>query len=94
MATTLHGPHLSDDQRKQFGASLRELRTARKLTLEAVAEQIGVTRGAVHQYEAGTSVPSLAAIAALALAYGVKPSAIVASLDPPKASSKKIAKSV
>lgn len=52
-------------------ANLRDLRSAHRLTLEQVAEHIGVTRQAVAKWESGESLPDLNNCAALAELYGV-----------------------
>ena len=42
-----------------FSENLIHLRKARRLTQEAVAEKVGVTRQAVAKWEAGDSMPDL-----------------------------------
>lgn len=90
MSTTARGPQLTDEQRDAFASTLRELRDKRKLTLEEVADAAGLTKAAIHQYEQGRYIPSLGAIAALAVALKAKPSALVAAIDPPKNFSKSV----
>lgn len=52
-------------------ANLRDLRAAHQLTLEQVAERIGVTRQAAAKWESGETLPDLTNCAALADLYGV-----------------------
>ena len=54
-----------------LSANLRELRGHSRLTLEQVAERVGVTRQAVAKWESGESVPDVANCTALAQLYGV-----------------------
>jgi len=84
MSTTFRGPQLTDEQKQTLGGSLKELRQSLSLTLDAVAASAGLTKAAIHQYETGASVPTLGAVVAIAAALRVRPSAIVAALDPPK----------
>lgn len=51
--------------------NLRTLRQLRRLSLEEVAERIGVSRQAAAKWESGESAPDLANCAALAELYGV-----------------------
>jgi transcriptional regulator with XRE-family HTH domain len=53
------------------GRALRALREGRGWTLEYVAGLVGVTRGAVHQWETGRNTPSFSYVAALANLFGV-----------------------
>lgn len=50
----------------EVGPRLRRLRQARKLTLEALAEDSGFTTGYLSQIETGTAVPSLTALGVIA----------------------------
>ena len=52
---------------------LRETRTARGLTMRALARAAGLTDTAVRSTETGTSMPSIATVEALAVALGVSP---------------------
>ena len=57
--------------RKSLGEALKVHRTQCKMTLEFVAETIGVSRQAVSKWENGTSDPSTSNLFALAKLYGV-----------------------
>jgi len=57
--------------REKVGERIRKLRTERGLTQEKLAEQIGVARGSVARYEAGTYYPSQEVIVKLAAILGV-----------------------
>lgn len=56
---------------RTLSANLRDLRGVHQMTLEQVAEQIGVTRQAAARWESGESLPDLDNCAALAELYGV-----------------------
>lgn len=56
---------------KSFPEILKSHRTARHMTQEFLAEQLGVTRQAVSKWESGTSEPSTANLLALAKLYGI-----------------------
>ncbi len=57
--------------------NLYTLRRMQRLTQEAVAEKIGVSRQAVAKWEAGETSPDIANCAALAELYGVSLDALV-----------------
>ena len=55
-----------------LGERLKELRTIRSMTLEQVAETMGMSAAlTVWRWEAGEREPQLARLAALAKVYGV-----------------------
>jgi transcriptional regulator with XRE-family HTH domain len=54
------------------GRKLRELRTARRLTVRALAASVGVTSGFISQIENGQVLPSVATLVSLAGALGVQ----------------------
>lgn len=54
-----------------LGSRLRQLRRARELTLEQVAQRIGVSQPTLSRIEGGGRHPSLAQLLALAQVYGV-----------------------
>ncbi len=60
-----------NERNHMLAANLRELRQHAKLTLEQVAERIGVTRQAVAKWESGESTPDVSNCAALAELYDV-----------------------
>ena len=60
-----------NDRNETLASNLRDLRSWNKLTLEQVAERIGVTRQAVAKWESGERAPDLNNCAALAELYHV-----------------------
>ena len=56
---------------QSFPEILKSHRTARHMSQEYLAEQLGVTRQAVSKWESGTSEPSTANLLALAKLYGI-----------------------
>ncbi len=54
-----------------FGEKLRELREAKGMTREGLAEASGVPFGTIHGYEIGRRAPAFASTLALAKALGV-----------------------
>lgn len=57
--------------------ALKQHRLACRMTQEAVAEVLGVSRQAVSKWESGASEPSRANLTALAKLYGVSPEALM-----------------
>lgn len=55
-----------------LSTTLRRLRKAANLTLEAAARRADVTKGYLSKVELGSSVPSIAVVGRLAQAYGVE----------------------
>lgn len=60
------------DLRGQVGARLRQLRHARKLTQEQVAERAGLSYKFVGELERGVANPTLTTLAALSDALGIR----------------------
>ncbi len=58
-------------ENQSFPEILKSHRTARHMSQEFLAEQLGVTRQAVSKWESGTSEPSTANLLALAKLYGI-----------------------
>ncbi len=56
----------------QFGSRIRELRRKNDLTLQALADQAGISVGFLSQVERDKATPSLGTLAALASALGVE----------------------
>lgn len=71
----------SGDDGRGVGGQIRELRTARGLTLEFVAQEAGITRSALSQIERNQANPTLATLKALASALGIT----IGQLFPPAA---------
>ena len=63
---------------RSLGARVRELREEAHLTQEKLAWDCGFAKGFLSQVEAGKSVPSLAALVALARRLGVDPIDVLA----------------
>lgn len=55
---------------------LRRRRTETGQTLRDIADTLGVTQGAVAQWEAGRTRPDPARLSAIAAVYGLEPDAI------------------
>ena len=61
---------------------LRETRTARGLTMRALARAAGLTDTAVRSTETGASMPGIATVEAFAIALGVSPGWLAYGLGP------------
>ena len=59
--------------RREGVQTLRQARSARMLTIRALAEKAGVSPHTVHQVETGQRPPRFATIRALSDALGVEP---------------------
>lgn len=66
-----------DDDRVEFGLRLRELRLARGMTQERLAELAGRDRTYISQAERGFCNPSLTTMGTLARILGVKKSDLI-----------------
>ncbi len=69
------------DLRKQFGRILRELRDARNLTQEELAERAGMDVTYLSDLERGKWNPSLAKLVDLASGLGIHPSELLRGLN-------------
>lgn len=67
-----------------FAARLKELRTARGLTMDALAKEIHGTKAAIGNFENANKKPSLDAIIALADYFDVSLDYLVGRSDNPK----------
>ena len=56
---------------KQFGKRLRQIRTSKRITIETVAEKIGVLETYIPQLERGEKLPSFDTLIYLANTLGV-----------------------
>ncbi len=56
---------------QKFGAKLRELRIAKRMSQAEIGDILGVTRAAVQQWERDATVPTLANLNELARFFGV-----------------------
>lgn len=74
-----------------FGEKLVQLRRARGLSQEALAEAVGVSRQAVSKWELGTAAPEVDKIIALADFYGVTTDYLLRAEAMPAAAEQKTA---
>lgn len=70
-----------------LGLRLRQLRKEKSLTLQLVAQELGVTRACVSKWETGVSKPDLDRLGALATVLGVSASDLFSASAPPGSSS-------
>jgi transcriptional regulator with XRE-family HTH domain len=61
-----------------FGEKIKMLRTAKGLSLEQLAQEIGVTRQAIYKYEQGVSLPTILVAKQLARVFRVSIDELVA----------------
>lgn len=69
------------DYNEAFGRVIRDWRLERMLTQEALAFQISLDRSFVSMLERGKASPSLNTIVALATAFDVAPSVLIARCE-------------
>ncbi len=62
---------------RNFGVAVRQLREAKGWSQERLAEQSDLNRSYVGEIERGRAIASLLTVEKLAVALGVKPSALV-----------------
>ena len=72
------------DDATRLGARVREVRLARGMTQERLAEAADVSGAYVAQIEGGKAIPSVAALMRIAKALGVPVSGLVSALDAPQ----------
>lgn len=73
------------DQRKLFlGQQIRRLREARGWSLQTLAQQIGVRRQTLFQYEQGEAWPSVPVLLALAEVFSCSTDALLGLSDHPE----------
>jgi transcriptional regulator with XRE-family HTH domain len=73
----------------EIGTRIKRLRTERKLSQEAVAEKLNLSRQAVAKWESGVSMPSTANLMALCEVFGISLNELTAPDAPePKRDSK------
>ncbi len=65
-----------NDIRKSIGVSIKEIRTARGLTQEKLAELIEKGTGTIYRIEAGKSYPNSDTLAKLCTALNIQPSVL------------------
>ena len=61
-----------------IGEKIKMLRTAKGLSLEQLAQEIGVTRQAIYKYEQGVSLPTILVAKQLAKVFGISIDELVA----------------
>lgn len=64
-----------------IGKAIEVIREEKKLKQADLARLLGVARGTINNYEAGTNAPSLAALERIAAALGVKVYQLVAKAE-------------
>ena len=69
-------------QSPAFGGRIRDLRRKAELTLQALADQAGISVGFLSQVERGKATPSLGTLASLAAALGVDVDVFIATPKP------------
>lgn len=74
-------PSAPDPIDVHLGAKLRELRTFRRVTLEALGDALGVSHSQIVKYETGETRMSAAALYRAARALGIKPEWFFEELD-------------
>lgn len=69
--------------REKFSARLAELRTAHKVSSQILAENIGISRPAISQFEHGANFPHVNTLVALADYFDVSLDYLVGRSDDP-----------
>ena len=67
--------------RRSLGEVLKEHRVRCKMTLEFVAESLGISRQAVSKWETGTADPSTSNLLALAKLFGISAEELLRSVE-------------
>lgn len=81
----LERPHIdTSDLTPVLGANLRRIRTRRRLSLERLSQESGVSRGMLSQIELGLSTPTVTVLCKITTALGVPFSNLITS--PPQRS--------
>lgn len=80
--THLHSRRPRSDKAEEIGGRIRERRDALGLTAAEVSRAIGLTKGAVSQYETGRATPKQDKIEALAEALGTSPEWLMTGHEP------------
>lgn len=76
---------LGDMKKSALAAAIERVREERGLSQKELAARAGVTPEAVSRYESGQRVPRGRYLAALAMALGVEPAALLVEPEPPVA---------
>lgn len=71
-------------QRSIVGIRIRYLRESIPMSQQAFAEELGVTRAAVCQWENGETTPSLNTLRAMKQKFGVSIDALLDETEPPE----------
>lgn len=67
------------DIKKNIGISLKEIRTAKDLTQEKLAELIGKDTGTIYRIEAGKNYPNSETLAKICNALNIQPAVLYSS---------------
>lgn len=70
----------------QVGVKMRQIRTLRKLTLDAVAQRTGLSKGLLSKIENFRTIPSLPVLAAIARSLRIELAELVSGIGRPTAS--------
>jgi len=65
----------------EIGDRIKQLRSARELSLRQLAEVSEISFNQIHKYEKGTSVPNRASVVKLAKIFNVKPTWLLFGRD-------------
>jgi len=65
----------------EIGERIKQLRSARDLSLRQLAEVSDISFNQIHKYEKGTSVPNRASVVKLAKIFNVKPTWLLFGRD-------------
>jgi transcriptional regulator with XRE-family HTH domain len=82
MSEPLRQTEAQTPQTPQFGGRIRELRRKADLTLQALADEAGISVGFLSQVERNKATPSLGTLASLAAALGVEVNWFIAAPQP------------
>ncbi|MBB2199523.1 helix-turn-helix domain-containing protein [Gluconacetobacter sp. 1c LMG 22058] len=80
--THLHSRRPRSDMAQEIGTRIRERRDALGLTVAEVSRALGLSNGAVSQYETGRAVPKQEKIEALAEVLGTSPEWLMTGHEP------------
>ena len=75
------GRSLQDRLREKLGHRIRILRAERDWSLKDLAASSGLSVSQISSIERGANLPSIESLLAISRAFGLKPSAILASID-------------
>jgi len=77
----------NDEQKKEVGKRVKELRTAKGWNQQKLADEADLTQSAIAQFEKGERLPSTTALQSMAKAFGISMEALLtqeSNTDPNK----------